>query len=80
MGCGGAVPTLGVVIKGSGGARKVRFEAKGKGQRGGARVIYIDIVIGEIIFLLYAYPKSVKEDLSQKEISNIRKAITILKS
>jgi len=73
-------PRAGVVIKGSGGARKVRFEAQGKGQRGGARVIYVDVVIGETVYLLYAYPKSVKDDLSQKEISNIHKAITILKS
>jgi len=73
-------PRTGVVIKGSGGARKVRFEAQGKGQRGGARVIYVDVVIGETVYFLYAYPKSVKDDLSQQEIRNIRKAITILKS
>jgi hypothetical protein len=47
-------PRAGVVIKGSGGARKVRFETQGKGQRGGVRVIYVDVVIGETIFLLYA--------------------------
>ena len=73
-------PRAGVVIKGSGGARKIRFEAQGKGQRGGARVIYVDVVIGETVCLLYAYPKSTKDDLSQPEISNIRKAIIILKS
>jgi hypothetical protein len=73
-------PRTGVVIKGSGGARKIRFEAQEKGQRGGVRVIYVDVVISETVYLLYAYPKSVKDDLSQKEISNIRKAITILKS
>jgi len=73
-------PRTGVVIKGSGGARKVRFEAQGKGQRGGARVIYVDVIISETVYLPYAYPKSVKDDLSQQEISSIRKAIAILKS
>jgi len=73
-------PRAGVIIKGSGGARKIRFEAQGKGQRGGARVIYVDVVIGETVYLLYAYPKSAKDDLSQQEIGNIRKAIIILKS
>ena len=73
-------PSAGVVIKGSGGARKVRFEAQGKGQRGGARAIYVDVVVGETIYLLYAYPKSVKDDLTQQEINNIHKAIIILKS
>ena len=46
----------------------------------GVRVIYVDVVLGETIFLLYAYPKSVKDDLSQSEISDIHKAVTILKS
>lgn len=32
-------PTAGDVIKGSGGIRKLRVAAKGKGTRGGARVI-----------------------------------------
>ena len=73
-------PQAGMVIKGSGGARKVRFEAQGKGQRGGVRVIYVDVVVDDTIFLLYAYPKSVKDDLSQQEISNIHKAVAILKS
>ena len=73
-------PHAGAVIKGSGGARKVRFEAQGKGTSGGARIIYVDIVVDGTIFLLYAYPKSVKDDLTQAEISNIHKAIHILKS
>ena len=73
-------PNVGKVIKGSGGARKVRFEAQGKGKSGGARVIYVNIVIDEAIYFIYAYPKSVKDDLSVQEINNIRRAISILKS
>jgi len=73
-------PRAGIVIKGSGGARKIRFEAKGKGKSGGARVIYVDVVVDKTIFLLYAYPKSVKDDLTPEEISNIRNTIAILKS
>jgi len=73
-------PRAGRVIKGSGGARKIRFEAKGKGQSGGARVIYVDVFVAEAIFFLFAYPKSEKDDLSRQEISNIRKVIEILKT
>lgn len=73
-------PQAGAVIQGSGGARKVRFEAHGKGKSGGGRAIYVDIAVDEAIFLLYAYPKSVKDNLTPQEISNIRKAIAILKS
>ena len=34
-------PDAGDVIRGSGGVRKVRVPAKGKGTRGGGRVIYL---------------------------------------
>ena len=34
-------PDAGDVIQGVGGARKLRWAAKGKGKRGGARVVYI---------------------------------------
>ena len=34
------IPTKGDVIKGTGGLRKIRTASKGKGKRGGARVIY----------------------------------------
>ena len=73
-------PFAGAVIKGSGGARKVRLEMPGKGKRGGARVIYVDVLVDETIYYLYAYPKSVKDDLSQQEINNIRKAVAMLKT
>ena len=35
----------GDVIPGAGGARKLRWAAKGKGKRGGARIIYVYVVI-----------------------------------
>lgn len=33
-------PEAGVVVKGSGGVRKIRWAAQGRGKRGGYRVIY----------------------------------------
>jgi hypothetical protein len=38
-------PDAGDVITGSGGVRKLRWAAKGKGKRGGARIIYLHVVI-----------------------------------
>ena len=38
-------PNAGDVIQGSGGVRKLRWAAKGKGKRGGARVIYVYVVV-----------------------------------
>jgi len=35
-------PDAGDIVPGSGGVRKVRWAAKGKGKRGGVRVIYVN--------------------------------------
>lgn len=72
-------PQLGPVIEGSGGIRKVRFAATGKGKRGGARVIYIDVVVEDAIYLLYAYPKSVKDDLTKDEVKAFKRIAEQLK-
>jgi mRNA-degrading endonuclease RelE of RelBE toxin-antitoxin system len=41
-------PEAGDLIKGSGGLRKIRQAAKGKGTRGGSRVIYYFAVANEV--------------------------------
>jgi hypothetical protein len=53
-------PDAGDVIPGSGGARKLRWAAKGKGKRGGARIIYLYVVIAARIFLIRCYAKTLK--------------------
>lgn len=74
-------PQLGDVIEGTGGARKVRIQLDGRGKSGG-RVIYLDIFEKEYLYLLFAYPKNVQEDLlpDQKKvivrmIDNIKKEL-----
>jgi hypothetical protein len=62
-----ADPEAGVVIPGTGGLRKLRVAAKGKGKRGGARVIYFYFIANDRIAMLLAYPKGVKDDLTVKE-------------
>ena len=47
-------PDAGDVITGTGGARKVRIPLEGRGKSGGGRVIYVDIVVRERIYLLLA--------------------------
>ena len=54
-------PDAGDVIPGSGGVRKLRWAAKGKGKRGGARIIYLYVVIAARIYLLRCYAKNVKD-------------------
>src|SRR5215813_3725783 len=60
-------PEAGNVIAGTGGLRKIRMAARGKGKRGGARVIYFHFVAKDRIAMLLAYPKGVKDDLTVKE-------------
>lgn len=57
------------VIPGTGGLRKLRVsnEAKGKGKRGGYRVIYLDLPEVKRTYLLGLYGKGEKADLSQDE-------------
>jgi hypothetical protein len=52
------------VIPGLNGARKIRFAMKGKGKRSGGRAIYLVIVLKDVAYLLLAYGKSDKADLT----------------
>ena len=67
-------PDIGDVIPGLSGARKVRIPLEGRGKSGGGRVVYVDVVIRERIYLLTAYAKNVQTDLSpaqKKELSQL---------
>ena len=72
-------PKAGAVIEGSGGVRKVRFALPGRGKSGSVRVIYVDIMVDETIYMLFAYPKSAKENLSKAEIAEFKKLVDLLK-
>jgi mRNA-degrading endonuclease RelE of RelBE toxin-antitoxin system len=62
-----AHPESGDVIPGLGGLRKIRWSARGKGKRGGARIIYLFIPKPGIIYLFYAYTKGDITDLSPEQ-------------
>jgi len=61
-------PELGAVIRGSGGIRKLRWSPPGTGKRGGIRVVYFWDESSETFYLLYAYRKSVKDDLTPQQL------------
>jgi len=65
-------PDAGDVIPGTGGVRKLRWAAKGKGKRGGARIIYVYVVVAGRIYLLRCYSKNVKTDLTTGERKDLR--------
>jgi hypothetical protein len=72
-------PTAGDVIPGTGGVRKLRFAAGGKGKRGGARVIYYYHDATCPIFLFAAYAKSKKEDLTPEQNKTFSKIVNTIK-
>jgi hypothetical protein len=72
-------PDAGDVIPDAGGGRKLRWAAKGKGKRGGARIIYLYVVIAARIYLLRCYAKNVKEDLTADEKKQLRQTAAHLK-
>lgn len=57
-------PTIGDVIPGLKGIRKVRFGLGGKGKRGGGRAIYFLLLANDAAVMLTAYAKAVQEDLT----------------
>lgn len=58
-----ADPGAGVVVRGSGGCRKVRWSRPGTGKSGGVRVIYFARpAVGEL-WMLLIYPKAEKDNI-----------------
>lgn len=66
------------VIPGTSGARKARVPAKGRGKRGGYRMIYY-LVQGNTVWLLTMYDKVQKENLSPAEEKTISLVIQKIK-
>lgn len=53
----------------------MRFALEGKGKSGSSRILHVDFVVHEIIFLIYAYPKNEKENISKEERNLYRRLI-----
>ena len=68
-------PTAGDLIQGTGGLRKVRVPLRGRGKRGGGRVITFFCDSDMPVFLIAAYAKNDRNDLDQKQRS-AAKALT----
>ena len=73
-----ADPQAGGVMQGTGGVRKMRFAFEHRGKSGGVRAIYVDFEVYEKIYLLTAYTKNEKENLTKKERSEIKQLIEVL--
>jgi hypothetical protein len=60
-------PQTGDLMQGTGGLRKVRVPLRGRGKRGGGRVITFFHDVQMPVFLVAAYAKNDRTDLTQKQ-------------
>lgn len=68
-------PDRGKLISGGGGIRKIRHGVGDRGKSGGVRVIYYWASEADQIFMLLIYPKSKKDDLTDKETAILRNLV-----
>jgi hypothetical protein len=74
-------PDAGAVVPGCGGLRKVRVAdpRRGKGKRGGVRVIYLHIEDIAQIHFITVYGKDQKDDLTAEDKKVYRRLVQLLK-
>jgi hypothetical protein len=72
-----ANPEAGDIIPGAGGIRKLRWNdlRRGKGKRGGLRIIYYSFISDEEIWLLTLYGKNEAGDLTASQKDELRRAL-----
>lgn len=70
-------PDAGALIPGTGGFRKLRWkdQSRGKGRRGGLRIIYYHFASDNQIWFMTLYGKNEITDLSEREKRLLRNAI-----
>ena len=68
-------PKAGKVIRGTKGLRKIRIAFEGRGKSGSGRVAYVDFTVFETLFLITAYSKNEKDNLTKAERNAIAKMI-----
>ena len=70
-----ARPTVGAVIPGSGGLRKLRWSLPGRGKRGGARLIYYWAISRDQILMLFIFAKNERSDLTPSQLNALRQIV-----
>ena len=74
-----ATPDAAPLIRGTGGLRKLRWAGSGRGKRGGIRTIYFYHVGPGAIYLLTAYAKSDRDDLTSADIKAFSTIVATIK-
>lgn len=68
-------PEQGVLIRGSGGPRKVRWGGTGRGKRGGLRIIYYWCPGEAAFYLLLAHAKGAQDDLTPAQARALGRSV-----
>ncbi len=68
-------PGMGTIIRDCGGIRKLRWQAKGHGKRGGIRVIYYHLDKEGQLYMLLAYAKNERGDLTHEQKKELKKLV-----
>ena len=71
-------PAAGDIMQGTGGIRKLRWSAQGKGKSGGVRVIYYYHNKSIPLFLLTVFGKGEKANLSKSERNDLASLTSLL--
>ena len=75
-------PSAGKIIEGTGGVRKIRianpFNRQGKS--GAYRVLYLDLELSEVTYLLLIYAKNNQENITSDQKKNIKKIVEAIKN
>lgn len=73
-------PAAGAEIPGTGGVRKMRFAAKGKGKSGGVRVIYYFYDVESPLYAIFIYGKNEQANLTQDQKKEMAAFAAAIKS
>jgi hypothetical protein len=68
-------PNAGDIMEGTGGLIKLRWNLPHTGKSGGIRALYLDFIRQETIILINCYPKSEKDNLTDKEKAMYKKIV-----
>lgn len=72
-------PEAGVVMKGTGGIRKLRFAVGGKGKSGGVRIVYYFYNDSMPLFLLTVFGKNEQDNLTNAESNALAKLARLIR-
>ena len=68
-------PDAGDVIPGSGGVRKLRWRLRGRGKRGGYRLVYFVKRTSRVFWMVTIYPKNVLDNINADVLRQMRKEV-----